>query len=169
MLYGIISCTLSDHKCTSWSASAGEIDSRPVGQLLGFYYFLNQSSLQCNATKVEAEATVELLVHKTNMSLKPVYEDIDPVLLKQKGFHLVLQYPQQWCYRVMWLAQHDYLVILAVNTAGDVYVSLKGWNCCSFCKGHISIHLFIFCWCEGSYSNALYKAQPQTYLIDIKD
>lgn len=49
-----------------------------MGQLLAFYYFLNQSGLRYKVTKVEAEAPVEPLVHKTNLSLKPLYEDIDP-------------------------------------------------------------------------------------------
>lgn len=89
-----------------------------------FYYFLNQSSLQCKVTGVEAEATAELLVHKTNMPLKPVYEDIDPVLWKRKGFHLVLQYQQQWCNCVMWLAQCDSQVILSWNTAWDICIQL---------------------------------------------
>lgn len=89
-----------------------------------FYYFLNQSSLQCKVTRVEAEATAELLVHKTNMPLKPVYEDIDPVLWKRKGFHLVLQYQQQWCNCVMWLAQRDSQVILSGNTAWDMCIQL---------------------------------------------
>lgn len=43
----------------------------------GFYYFLNQPSLQC---KVRAERKKKkLLVHKTNMPLKPAHEDIDLV------------------------------------------------------------------------------------------
>lgn len=94
-----------------------EINSRPVGQLLGFYYFLNQSSLQCKVTRAEAEAAVELLVHKTNMSLKPVYEDIDRTLSERKGFHLVLQYPQQRCCCVMRLAQCDCLLTLGGDAA----------------------------------------------------
>lgn len=118
-----------------------------MGQLLGFYYFLNQSSLQCSVARVEAEAAVELLVHKTNMPLKPVYEDIDPVLWKRKGFHFVLQYPQQWCYCVMWLAQCGSLVIFSENTAWDVcitHITLR-WSCCSLRKCSIYFrHVFFF-------------------------
>ncbi len=102
-----------------------QINSRPVGQLLGFYYFLNQSSLQYKVTTVEVEATLELLVHKTTMPLKPVYEHIDPVLWKRKGF-LVLQCPQQWCHCVMRLAQCDtWLYMVGIQHEMSVLLILQ--------------------------------------------
>lgn len=107
-----------------------------MGQLLAFYYFLNQSGLRYKVTKVEAEAPVEPLVHKTNLSLKPLYEDIDPEPGRKKkerkkklSYISLLPRPQQRCCSVMWLAQRDYLVILGQSSMRHECIGLRLLSC----------------------------------------
>lgn len=68
------------------------------------------------------------------MSLKPVYDGIDPVLWKQQGFYPVFQYPQQWCCCVKWLAQCDILVLHWAEVAWGVGDCLDSFFLTALCR-----------------------------------
>lgn len=89
---------------------------------------------------MEAEAAVGLLVHKANMPLKGVYEDIDLCCESKRVFILYYSFHSS-----------DYLVIHGGNKARDVRFTRLGPRICcllrkcTFVVDNILCFVFFYC------------------------